>query len=704
VSFERLFHPRGIAVIGASADLGRISGQPIKALKGAGFPGGVFPVNPKYPELHGLKCYPDAVSIDAPCDVAIVAVPAAAVAAAVRDCGKAGIPFAIVLTAGFRESGAEGRRLEAELKQAIAESGVRVIGPNCQGVLSLEARVWAAFGSVVDETDFRPGSVSCAFQSGGFGYAIVNLAEAQGLGFRYCVSSGNETDVDMPELLSAFLDDPGTSAVFAYLEGTPDARRLLDIGRKSLETGKPVMIWKAATTDAGIKAAASHTANMTGSADLYRAALRQAGLIEVDDVEPIVDIAKLFAPGRLPRGNRVGVLSISGGSSIVYADAAVKGGLTLPPFSEETLAALKRVVPAYASPENPADVTAAFFNDMGVLTAALKVVLADTRIDQLSILLASISGPSAARACEAIAAAAAETDKPVNVAWSGRQAKSAEAVKALTDARVPFVTTPVRLARAAAALARFAADRSRLLPRRTPEISMVAGLDLPAGAATLNEAESKAVLRAFGIPTAREVLVPPGADVVAAARELSPPFAVKIVSRDIAHKTEAGGVRLGVAREALAAAVRTVTANAAGAVPGARIEGVLVSEMAQGVEALIGVINDASFGPVVALGLGGLLTEVLRDVTYRIAPFDLDTAREMIAELRGARLFDGYRGQPAADREALARTLVAASQMAAALAPRLQEADINPLFVGPTGVVAVDGLVVLGSGFARQKP
>jgi acetyltransferase len=626
------------------------------------------------------------------------------VAAAIRDCGKAGIPFAIVLTAGFRESGPEGRRLEAELKQAIAESGVRVIGPNCQGVLSLEARVWAAFGSVVDETDFRPGSVSCAFQSGGFGYAIVNLAEAQGLGFRYCVSSGNETDVDMPELLSAFLDDPGTSAVFAYLEGTPDARRLLDVGRKSLETGKPVMIWKAATTEAGVKAAASHTANMTGSADLYRAALRQAGLIEVDDVEPIVDIAKLFAQGRLPQGNRVGVLSISGGSGIVYADAAVKGGLTLPPFSEDTLAALRRVVPAYASPENPADVTAAFFNDMRVLTAALKVVLADPHIDQLSILLASVSGPSAARACEAIAAAAAETGKPVHVAWSGRQAKSADALKSLTDARVPFVTTPVRLARAAAALARFAADRPRLLQRRTPEAPMPAGLELPAGELTLNEAESKAVLRAFGIATAREVLVPPGADVVAATRELSPPLAVKIVSRDIAHKTEAGGVRLGVAREGLAAAVRTVTANAAGAVPGARIDGVLVSEMAQGVEALIGVVNDASFGPVVALGLGGLLTEVLKDVTYRIAPFDLDTAREMIAELRGARLFDGYRGQPAADKEALARALVAASQMAAALAPRLQEADINPLFVGPMGVVAVDGLIVLGSGFARQKP
>ena len=211
---------------------------------------------------------------------------------------------------------------------------MRIVGPNCQGMLSIQSRVWAAFGSVADETEFRPGSVSCAFQSGGFGYAVVNLAEAQGIGFRVCVSSGNETDIDMPELLSAFLDDAGTSAVFAYMEGTPDARRLLDVGRKSLEMGKPVMIWKAGTTDAGVKAAASHTANMTGSYDLYRAALRQSGLIEVDDVEPIVDIAKLFAQGRLPKGNSVGVLSISGGSGVVYADAAVRGGMTLPPFSD----------------------------------------------------------------------------------------------------------------------------------------------------------------------------------------------------------------------------------------------------------------------------------------------------------------------------------------------------------------------------------
>ena len=697
MNFERLFHPRGVAIIGASSDLTRIGGHPIKAMQNAGYTGGIYLVNPKYQEMHGRKCYPDAQSIKQACDLAIVAVPAPAVAAAIRDCGLAGIGYAVVLTAGFRETGAEGRALEAELKRAVADSGVRIVGPNCQGMLSLEARVWAAFGSVADETDFRPGRVSCAFQSGGFGYAIVNLAEAQGLGFRYCVSSGNETDIDTPQLLSAFLDDVGTSVIFAYLEGTPNARRLLDIGAKSLASGKPVMIWKAATTDAGVKAAASHTANMTGSYDLYRAALRQSGLIEVDDVEPIVDIAKLFAQGRSPKGNAVGVLSISGGSGIVYADAAVRGGLTLPPFSEATLAALRKIVPAFGSPENPADVTASFFNDINLFASALEIVLADPRLDQLSILLASISGPSARRAAEAIAAVANRTDKPLHVAWSGRHAKSPETIKAFEDAGVPFITTPVRLARAAAVLARFAADQRRLLPRSTPAIATPVGLELPAASGSLSEIESKRVLSAFGVPVPKEVLVPSGGDASAAAAALRAPFAVKIVSRDIPHKTEVGGVRLGVAAGALDEAVRSVTGNALKAKPDAHIDGVLVSEMARGIEVLIGVINDESFGPSIALGLGGVLTEVVKDVTYRIAPFGLETAREMITELRGARLFDGYRGEPAADKEALARTLVAVSQMAAALAPRLKELDINPVFVGREGqgVVAADALLVL---------
>ncbi len=695
-AYDRLFHPRGIAVIGASADLTRISGQPIKALKAAGYKGGLYLVNPKYASLHDLPCFPTATAIGKPCDLAVVAVPAASVPEAIRDCGKAGIGFAVVLTAGFREVGKGGEAIEAALKLAVEESGVRVIGPNCQGMVALHDRVWACFGSISEETALRPGAVSCVFQSGGFGYAIVNLAEAQGVGFRHCVSSGNETDLTTPELLSAFLNDPGTHLAFAVIEGTPDARRLMEAGLKGLRLGKPVLVWKTATTEAGAKAAQSHTANMTGRADLYRAAFRQSGIVEVDDVEPIVDIAKVFAQGRLPKGRTAGVLSISGGSGIVYADRATREGLLLPKFSDATVAALAKIIPAFGSSENPADVTASFFNDIGLLTKTLEIVLADPGIDQLSILLASVPGLPAKRAAEAIVAAAAKTDKPVHLAWSGRRAKSEEAYALLEAAQIPIISTPVRLAQAAAVLARFAEDRKRLLNRAAPAVVMPKGLVLPAGPATLSEAESKAVLAAFGVPITREVLVPTGATVLSKVAALSPPFAVKVVSRDIAHKTEVGGVKLGL-RDVKAAqqAADAVIENARTAKPKAKIDGVLVSEMASGLECLIGVINDPSFGPCVALGLGGVLTEVLRDVTYRVAPFDMATAHEMINDLRGAKLFDGYRGSPPANRDALAKMLMDVSCMAAALKDRIAEVDINPVFAGPETAVAADALVVL---------
>lgn len=696
-SFERLFSPRAIAVIGASGDLSRISGQPIQALLNAGYAGPVHLVNPRYKALHGRACHPNAAAIGEEVDLAVIAVPAAGVPAAIRDCGAAGIPFAVILTAGFREGGADGRKLEAELQAACLETGVRAIGPNCQGALSTPSRMWCVFGSIASETGLMQGSVSCAFQSGGFGYAVVNLAEAQGVGFRHVVSTGNETNVTMPELLSSFLDDPGTSLAFAYMEGTPNARALLDVGRKSLESAKPVLIWKGAQTEAGTKAAASHTANMTGNYDLYRAAFRQSGLIEMQDVEEISDFAKVAAAKRWPGGRAIGVLSISGGSGIVFADRAVKEGLTLPNFSAETVAALGRVIPSFGSADNPADTTAGVINQPELFTQTLDIVLADPGIDQLSLLLASLPGEGAKNCATAIVAAAAKTDKPVQVVWSGRKSRSEEAWKIFADAGIPTLPTPARGAKAAATLAKFAEDLRRLVGRKAPSFAMPAGLGLADGAVTLSEVESKAVLKAFGIPVTAEVLVPEGGDMAAAAQGLEGPFAVKIVSRDIGHKTEAGGVRLGVARTDLGQAAAAVVANGRSYKPGAKIDGVLVSEMASGLEALIGVINDEGFGPTVALGLGGVLTEVLKDVTYRIAPFDLATARDMIGELRAAKLFDGYRGKPAADTDALAAMLVEVSRMAAALGPRLKEMDINPVFVGARGegVRAADALIVL---------
>lgn len=700
-ALERLFNPCGIAIVGASADLTRIGGQPIKALTEAGYAGRIYPVNPKYQEVGGMRCYRSIADIDGVCDLALIALSASAVAAAVAACGAKGIPFAIILSSGFKEIGDQGRVLETALKDVGRKSGVRLIGPNCQGVLSIPNRLFATFGAIAQETALRAGAVSMAFQSGGFGFGVMLLCEEMGIGFRHCVSVGNETDITTPELLNAFLDDPQTRVACAYVEGVSDGRALMAVGRKSMAVGKPVLIWKAGKSEVGRRAAGSHTANITGSTDIFRAAARQSGIVEVGSVEDMVDLFRVFTNCRLPRGNRVGVLGISGGSGIVFADTASDRGLVLPDFAPDTTATLRNVIPVFGSAANPADLTADVFNNIASFTKAMTIVLEDPGIDQLCLLLASLPGAHALNAAQAIVAAAQRSDKPILVGWSARRNRAAAAYEVLESAGIPIISTPERLARASAALAAFA-DARRRLSRRAVSVPAAAALPIPNALpekAQLSEAEGKCLLAAYGIPVTRDVLI--GADDCAdlSGLDIAFPVAVKIVSADIQHKTEAGGVQLDIAnRDALQAAVRTVLADVRRLVPEARIDGIMISEMIRdGRETLVGVVNDEAFGPTVVLGLGGIFVEVLRDVSYRVAPFDIETAREMVGELRGRILFDGYRGSPVLDVDALCRTLVRVSEMAWHLRTRLASLDINPLFVRPRGlgVVAADAVVTL---------
>lgn len=701
-NFDSLFNPRGVAIVGASADPSRIGGQPIQALQAAGYAGTILPVNPKYEEIAGLKCYPGIDAIDRPCDVAILAVAARYVIDAIEACGRRGIRFAIVLSGGFKETGDEGAALQLALTEAAGRSGVRVIGPNCQGMVSIPSRVFAAFGSICGELDLPQGMVSMAFQSGGFGFAIATLCAAEGVGFRTCISTGNEADLTTPDLLEAFIDDPGTRIVSGYIEGVADGRRLLQVGRKALEAGKPIILWKGGNTESGAKAAASHTANMTGRYDIYRAAFRQAGIIEAHDVHEMTDLFKLFSTGRLPSGNRIGVLSISGGSGIVFADRAVERGLQLPDFSPNTAEKLAEIVPNFGSATNPVDITAGVFNDVSLFTRALKVVLEDESIDQLALLLASIPGKTALTAAKAIVEVAAHTDKPVLVGWSVRRERAKEAYEILEAAGIPIVPTPVRLAHAAAGTAQYSVVRSRLLQRPAAETQGYQTLKLPdIEAGALSEHASKAILEAAGIQASRDVMVKPGQDFLSQVEGMTYPLVVKILSPDIVHKTEAGGVRLGIRNaEELCGAVDGVYAAVHVHAPHARLDGVLISEMIEdGVEAIAGVVNDDAFGPTVVLGLGGIFTEVLKDVTFRVAPFGEDTAHDMLAELRGRALFDGVRGAPPADVGALAKALANLSQFAWQARERLLELDLNPLLVRPEGkgVVAVDALMIFGN-------
>ncbi|TFH50085.1 MAG: CoA-binding protein, partial [Lysobacterales bacterium] len=676
----------------------RIGGAPLRALVEFGYQGKIYPVNPKYEHIYDLRCYADVGEIDGPCDLAVIAVPAHATPEILRACGRKGIAFATVLSGGFRESGINGVEMEGAVLQALEDSGIRMIGPNCQGLVNLSNRLYAAFGAIANEPDMRAGYVSMVFQSGGLGFTVALLCEASGIGFRYLVSSGNETDLTTPEFLDAFLDDNGTKVAFALIEGVEDGRALQAVGRKGAQLGKPVIVWKIGNTEVGARAAKSHTAGMTGRYDIYRAAFQQAGILEVRDVDEIQDLFAIFCTGKLPKGDGVAVMTITGGSGIAFADRAIDGGLRMATLSDATTEILRSVVPTFGSVDNPVDVTANLFNDVGNFTTAVEAVLSDESVDQLCVLMASIGGTTAVAVARAIVDAANKYEKPMSVAWSARRGSAEEAFVILEQAGIPTMPTPVRAATAAIALYRFAQSRRRMSAVH-PNVEVTrAPHELPDIPGTLNEVSGKALLKAYGVPVTRDWVVRLGDDIAPIAEALSFPVVVKVLSADIAHKTDVGGVRVGIDGPAeLEAAILEVTQNARNASPHARIDGALVSEMVTGVESLAGIIDDSVFGPTVAFGLGGVFTEVLHDIAYRVAPFAVGEAMEMIDSLRGRALFDGVRGGEALDIQALAESLAALSQMAWDLRDRIAEMDVNPLFVRPLGqgVIAADALIVL---------
>ncbi|OJW65673.1 MAG: hypothetical protein BGO65_13335 [Afipia sp. 64-13] len=695
--FDALFQPRGIAVIGASADLTRIGGQPIQALLAAGYAGRVYPVNPKYEAIAGIPCVADIANIDGPCDLAIVAVRADLAADAIIKCGAKGIKFAIVLSGGFREIGGNGKALEETLIAAGRKAGVRIIGPNCQGMLAVHDRVFAVFGSIAGEIGLRAGNVSLCFQSGGVGFAIATLCDSLGIGIRHCVSTGNEADVKAPELIEALLEDPKTAMVGTYLEGVADGRALMAAGDKAMRLGKPLLLWKGGKSETGAKAAASHTAQLTGSYDIFRAACRQAGIIEVEDSEEMADLIRAFSAGRLPDGRSVGVIGISGGMGIVFADAAIAHGLELPAFSDTTVETLTRIIPSFGSSANPADVTASVFNDTAILTQAIQAILDDPGIHQLCLLLASVPDPIATQNAEVVIAAATRSSKPILIGWSLKRQRAENAYALFEAAGIPIFHTPGRTARAAAGLARYAGMKASHRPTPTAIQSRTPVQQLKAGVA-LDEESSKQLLASYGVQAPREVLVRPDQKLADRIAGLDYPMVVKIVSEDIPHKTEAGGVILNLPDlRAVELAAARVVANAENYKPLARIGGVLISEMiADAIEMIVGTVNDDAFGPVIVVGFGGIFAEILKDVAYRVAPCDAATARQMLEDLQGYAVLNGARGRPMADVDALVSAIVAVSNLAWDLRDQIKEMDINPLLVRPKGkgVLAADALIV----------
>ena len=698
---ERFFNPQSIAIIGASRDFATISGQPLKHLTAHGYKGRIYPVNPRYEEVAGVKCYPALADLPETPDLVLILVNASRVADMLRQCGAKGVPYVIIFSSGFSEVGGGGVELQRELQQIAREHDIGVIGPNCQGMINVADRVYAGFGSVF-YTDYDPGAISMVSQSGGFGFSVMNLSSKDGgLPFRQMVTTGNEIGVSTLDFMDYFIRDPHTEVIAGYVEGLKDAHRLLEVGERALEAGKPILMWKVGNTEQGQRAAASHTANLGGAMALYKATFRQKGIIQVEDIQDLVDYGRAFRGKRLPPGNRVAIITISGGAGILMTDECIGRGMQLAQFTAETNAKLRQIVPSFGSLANPVDVTAAIFNDLTLINRTLQTIIDDPGVDCIAMINASLQGEIAKKVATEIAAVQGNSRKPVYVAWSARDEVAPEAYAILDEARIPYYKSPVRCGRALAAVSWYAQAKRRNDTQRSEQAPAmhrpVAHRILEGRQTDVAEYEAKRVLAEYGIGVTDEDLAKSGAEAVRIAKRIGYPVAIKVQSPDIPHKTEAGAVRLAIASDTeLTRAYEEVLESARAHKADATIDGVLVQEMVGGgIEAILGVTNDPLFGPAVMFGLGGIFAEVLKDVSFRLAPVTPRMAREMVEEIKGYPVLAGARGKPPADVDALADAIVKLSALAVDLKDEVAELDVNPLFVMArgAGVKAADALI-----------
>ena len=696
-SIDRMLNPASIAVVGATPRM-QYGGRFLAAAMGSMERGvNVYPVNPRYEEVQGLQCYPSVSALPEAPDVVGIVVPYHAVLDTLRESHEKGAKSAIVISAGFAERGVDDRRdLQGELGRFAQESGMRVSGPNCLGLANLKDDIWASASSRGAAGLSGPIGLVCQSGASAFGPFLTRAVD-EGIGFTYIVSTGNEADLDFCDFARYLLDDDDTKVIAGFIEGFKDGRKFVEVARLAAERGKPIVLIKIGRSELGSRAAGSHTAALTGVDARYDAVFAQYGVTRVQDYDDLLQVSNLLARCPRPPSRGVAVVSHSGGISSLTADMFGQAGLDLPPLSERAQDGINGILKGFGWAANPSDVTG--FANSDDFPAIMSFMAEDENVGSLVV----ASAGADAQATQVIAQRDG-SDKPVAFLWTGtRGAQSG--LPMLRQAGIPVFYVPDKLAAGVRYLNDYHDWRERYLSRGSadaPELTaeqQAAAQGLSGGA--LSEYDSKALIRAFGVPTTKEELAGDTDTAVAAAERIGYPVALKVNSADILHKTEAGAIRLGLAdADAVRAAFDEVTAGARAYDGNARIDGVVVQEMVSGgVETIVGVSYDEQLGPFLLFGTGGVMVEVYNDVSLRLCPVTREDALEMIDEVQGARLLRGFRGAPAADVDALADTLVRVSQMAARLEGSLGELDINPLMVLPArqGVKAADALVV-GAG------
>lgn len=693
---QHFFNPSSVAVVGASQNPSKIGYEILNNIVKYDYGGSVYPINPKAKEILGLKAYPDLTSVPSKIDLAVIALPAPAVMDVLKQCGKKGIDSIIVISAGFKETGPEGARLEEELAIQAKELGIRVVGPNCLGIIDTTSSLNASFAAGMP----LPGHIGFFSQSGALCVAILDWALGENVGFSRFVSVGNKMDISETEVMISMGKDENTRVILGYLESIEDGPRFMNAAREVSQT-KPIIIIKSGTTGAGAKAASSHTGALAGSDHAYRAAFKQSGIIRAESMQSLFSYAMAFASQPLPKGPSLAIITNSGGPGILAADACDRSSLHLTPIRKETADRLREFLPATASVYNPIDIIGDATLERYEKT--LDVVLKDEMLHSVLILFAPTAAADAEAVAMSIVSLTKDTDKPIITAFMGGKGVRG-ARKIFQDHNIPTYQYPDDAISALDAMLSY--RRWREKPARqyqrfeadTTRVREVFASIVKQHRHDLIENEAREILKAYGFRLPANRIARTTNEAVSAASEIGYPVVMKIASPDILHKSDMGGVRVGVEDEAmLEEAFFDITSKIQLRQPEARILGVMVQEMIpQGREVILGITRDIQFGPMIMFGLGGIYVEVLKDVAFRIAPLSVESADAMIREIRSFPLLRGVRGEAPADIKGIRDALLRLSQMAVDF-PEIIEADVNPLLVCPEGqgAVAVDARITI---------
>jgi acetyltransferase len=690
---EGLFNPGAIAIIGASADAKKVGHAVLNNLLRFKFKGALYPVNPSRGEILGLKVYANVSDIGQPVDLAIIVIPAKFVPASLRECAAAGIKSAIVISAGFKEAGAGGTLLEEELKQISREQHIRILGPNCLGLINTANDMNATFAA-----DMLPkGTIGFFSQSGAMGIAIMDWAIGNDVGFSKFISLGNKADLSEIDLIEYFMNDPDTSLILGYIEDVVDGKRFIELAQKVTKV-KPIILLKSGGTEAGARAASSHTGALAGSDIAFDAAFKQAGVIRAQGVQDLFDTALAFSEGKIPAGNSLLVITNAGGPGIIAADTAERLGIKLPHMTKASIDAMVSRLPLNASIFNPIDVIGDATSER--YAVVLEQAAKDPNVDGILVILTPQAMTEMEKTAEAVITTAKSTEKPVITSFMGAKRVRA-GINLLKAASIPNFSYPELAVKAFKRLA-----DQRVWTEVASEEAVTCWYNYDAAADTIasilkkgvtqvGEDDAMQILTHYGFRFPKRALARTSKEAVQIASQIGFPVVMKISSPDILHKTDVGGVRVNVKTPKEAEdAFLEITSNTRRIMPDAFIKGVMIFEMLKGgKEVILGVTYDRTFGHLIMFGLGGIYVEVLKDVAFRIVPVARQNALAMVNEIKTIGLLRGARGEPPADINAIASSIVNLSCLVSDF-PEIQELDVNPLMVMEKGAMALDARII----------